>query len=586
MRNSLLLPATLVLAAGVSAAAQQPSYQQLFTSSELSAPVLDSAFVPPADAKPPSQVFAGRLTLQPPPGYGYGTIVSTLFDSVRTDLFWKQLPPFRVEFLQDGGHIVPVQQGLILTGSPAWNLIVGAGAVWDQEGDHGYTRASLPFALIERSQNCVHNGELTFLFSNTKQPSVSQVRYQITQETCYYMKADMWGQVPATYTQETIPNTDALKLAYEIEMSHRVPRKPLAALGKDFPDAHVDLYAFLRGRKHPEDVTTYGVYVHGVNYVSNCPTRYGEYAFCDEMRLPSYSTAKSAFAGVAAMHLGEMFGPSVYTQKLTDFLPDVGQPASWKDVTFTNALDMASGHLLSTAFEHDEDHPALTFLVDEDLTPKLKDALLTYPSKAAPGTTWVYHSSDIFLATVAMNTFLKKERGSSADLFQLVAEDVYKPLHVSAGMLSTLRTGDSAKGEPEGYFGLFYIQDDVVKLARFLNDSNGVVDGKTVLDPQRLRESLFRDATHLGLVTNNPRERAGTVRYNHTFWGREFTSAEYPQLSCDVWGPHMSGYGGNTIMMLPNGVVFYVFSDAEEFVFDTAVLETNKLAPLCPATKH
>ena len=83
----------------------------------------------------------------------------------------------------------------------AWNLIVGAGSVWDQAGDNGYTRASLPFALIERSQNCVHNGELTFLFSNTQQPSISQVRYQITQETCYYMKVDMWGQVPAHYTR-------------------------------------------------------------------------------------------------------------------------------------------------------------------------------------------------------------------------------------------------------------------------------------------------------------------------------------------------------------------------------------------------
>jgi hypothetical protein len=45
----------------------------------------------------------------------------------------------------------------------------------------------------------------------------------------------------------------------------------------------------------------------------------------------------------------------------------------------------------------------------------------------------------------------------------------------------------------------------------------------------------------------------------------------------------MSGYGGNTIMMLPNGTLFYVFSDAEEFVFDAAVLETNKIVPLCPA---
>jgi hypothetical protein len=45
----------------------------------------------------------------------------------------------------------------------------------------------------------------------------------------------------------------------------------------------------------------------------------------------------------------------------------------------------------------------------------------------------------------------------------------------------------------------------------------------------------------------------------------------------------MSGYGGISVVMLPNGVIFYVFSDAEEFVFNDAVLETSKVVPLCPA---
>jgi hypothetical protein len=100
---------------------------------------------------------------------------------------------------------------------------------------------------------------------------------------------------------------------------------------------------------------------------------------------------------------------------------------------------------------------------------------------------------------------------------------------------------------------------------------------------QRLRASLLRDPDHLGLATGDPRQLAGTVRYYHSFWARHFTKAEYPTLSCDLWAPYMSGYGGISIVMLPNGVIFYVFSDAEEFVFNDAVLETGKLAPLCAA---
>jgi hypothetical protein len=567
------------------AVAQQPGFTQLFSNTELSAPLPDADFSVPNGARPPSQIFEGRLELQPPPGYGYGKIISTTFDSVRTDLYWKQLPPFRLEFVQDATHLVPVQQGLILTGSPAWNLIVGAGSVWDQAGDNGYTRASLPFALIERSQNCVHNGELTFLFSNTQQPSISQVRYQITQETCFYMKVDMWGQVPAHYTHEELPQTATLKADFESELAQRVPTKPLSALARDFPDAHVDLAAFLRGRQHSEDVTTYGVYIKGIHYASNCPTRYGEYPFCSEMRLPSYSTAKSAFAGVAMMHLGQLFGPEVYADKLTAYLPNVGQDATWNAVSFSNALDMATGHFLSPGFERDEDGPEEKFLVDEDLDAKLKDALLTFPRKVPPGVIWDYQSHNTFLATVAMNKLAKEKLGPGADLFNLVRDDIYKPLYISQGMLSTLRTGNSADGEPEGYFGLFYIKDDVVKIARFLNESGGVLDGKPVLDPQRLRESLFRDPKAEGLLTGDPRQLLGTVRYNHAFWARHYTPLEYPQLPCDLWVPYMSGYGGISIVMLPNGVVFYIFSDAEEFVFNDAVLETNTIMPLCPTSK-
>jgi len=564
------------------AMAQAPSYNDLFSDSKLSSPMPDAAFAVPAGAKVPSQAFEGKLELHPAPGYGFGTVIDTKYDSVRSESAWKHLPSFNIEFVQDGNHLIPAQEGLILTGSLAWNLIVGHGVTWDQPGDQSYTRASLPFSLIERNQNCVHNGELTFLFSNTKQPAISQVRYQITQETCDYMKVDMWGQVPASYSHHAVSNATALKQSFESEMEHRATRKPLSDLAKDYPEAHFDVAALLRERKHPGDVTVYGLYINGVHYASGCPTRYGEYAFCDEMRLPSYSTAKSAFAGMAMMHLGELYGPDVYTQPVKSYLPNEGQGHSWDAVTLTNVLDMSSGHYQNTGFEHDENGPEMKFLVDETLEDKLKDALLTFPYKVPPGTIWNYQSHNTFLATYGMQALLKEKQGKNADLFRLLSENIYKPLQVSQGMLQTTRTDNSANGVPAGFYGLFYIQDDVVKLARFLNAGDGVIDGKAVLDPKRLRESLFREPGTAGLTANDARQVADTVHYNHAFWGRHFTQLEYPQLSCDFWAPYMSGYGGISIFMLPNGIVFYVFSDADEFIFNDAVLETNKIKPFCP----
>jgi hypothetical protein len=59
------------------------------------------------------------------------------------------------------------------------------------------------------------------------------------------------------------------------------------------------------------------------------------------------------------------------------------------------------------------------------------------------------------------------------------------------------------------------------------------------------------------------------------------TTAEFPQYHCDFWVPLMSGYGGNTVLLLPNGATFYVFSDGGEWEWFGAVNEINKIAPFC-----
>ena len=50
-------------------------------------------------------------------------------------------------------------------------------------------------------------------------------------------------------------------------------------------------------------------------------TRTGSYAgHCDEMILPSYSTCKCIFAGFALMRLSQLYGPSVYSELIKDWL--------------------------------------------------------------------------------------------------------------------------------------------------------------------------------------------------------------------------------------------------------------------------
>jgi hypothetical protein len=575
--------------------------QQMFDTSPPLHPLDDgAAFALPVNAAGPADNFEGTLTLRNLSKGGRFVLHSDIFQIVSAgDSEWKHLPEFSFQFVQSESYLVPAVQGLVITGSPAWNYILGPGRVWRENRDDGYSRASFPFALVQRNQNCVHNGEMTFLFSNTKSPRVSNVYYQITQETCYPMKFDMWGTAEASYAPGAVAGSDTLKQDHATEIRNRMATKPLSALAADFHKSGVNLTAFSRAYKHPEDLTTYGVAINGVNYTAGCRTRSGEYAFCDDMRLPSYSIAKSMFAGVALMRLGQLYGTGVYNELIKNFIPEKFIQGKWDATTFNHASDMATGNYNLDGYEADEDSPAMDpFLVDESYAAKLVDAFALKKSFAPPGTKWVYQSSATFVLTQAMNSYLKQRQGNAADLFNLVRDDVYKRLHVSAGGLTTIRTDNSATGAPSGYYGLFLNKDDVAKIGSFLNKGDGVIESAPILEATRLNEALFRssNATNVGvpIMGSIPASTLGpsqlgsgkapasnTRRYAHGFWGKYVTTAEFPEYSCNFWVSLMSGYGGNVVALLPNGATFYVFSDGREFLWVDSVREVGKLAPMC-----
>jgi hypothetical protein len=359
-----------------------------------------------------------------------------------------------------------------------------------------------------------------------------------------------------------------------------MPSKPLSALARDFPQAGVDLAAIESGYEHPKEITTYGLVFRGVHYSSGCPTRYGEYPFCEEIRLPSYSIAKSVFAGVALMRLGQLYGSSVYDLPVTDYLPTTAVQGRWEKTTFGNASDMATGNFDSDVYEEDEDGPVMVkFIVDEGLDAKIRDAFAFHKKYAAPGTVWVYQSSATFLLTQAMSSYLRQKRGGGGDIFDLVKNDVYEPLLMSQGFMTTIRTENSPNGAPAGYYGLFFNKDDAAKISTFLNTASGKIGGEQVLEPRRLSEALFRAPTTDTGESSRPAQNSR--RYAHGFWGRRITRTEFPEAGCDVWISLMSGYGGNIVLLLPNGVSFYIFTDGMEFRWRHPNAVAAKLAPMC-----
>jgi hypothetical protein len=504
----------------------------------------------------------------------------------------NQLPPMRMAFVQNGSFLIPANPRLVITTSETWNLIIGTGRAWSERGDHGYTRASLPFALAWRNHGCVHQGTFTFLFRKDAKPNVSNIAYQLTGEGCPYMQFDMAGQVPASYEPGPIPDGAALAAAEAAEVSARMPMRPFSDLAREFPGSGFDPGAFLAEYKHPEHVAAYGIVFRGIHYTSGCATRntargLGAYPYCIQMRYPSYSTAKSAFSGLAMMRLAQRYGRQLYDRPVKEDLPQLlsAGKADWSAVTYGNVSDMATGNYVSTEEEADEDSPQTDSFIDAETFDKMvAEAAQLFPHRVAPGTTWVYHSSDTFIQTQAMNAFLKRQEGPTADLFTMMWLDVYHPLHLSRGFQSTMRTDNRATGAPWGFSGLFWSIDDLAKVAAFLSVGDGRIDGQQVIDATRLREALFR-TTQPGLPVpeweQHPKLKKTWV-YNHNFWGKRVGPQEFPSIRCRFTVPMMEGYGGITVMFLPNGAAYYVIADGNEYPHTTAIEQIGRLAPYCP----
>lgn len=548
------------------------TYNDLNTGSS-TAPVDDSAFALPANAAPPLHTFEGRLQLTNPATSGGFTEIkdaNRFYGSGDEPI--KHLPSFSFEFVQNGSHLIPVVQGLYITGSPYWNYHISPGRVWSENGDNGYSRASFPFALIQYNHNCMHNGVMTFLFNNS---GISKVRYQITQETCYLQKYNMWGQLNATYTPYSVSGATTLKNAHAAEVANRIPTKPISALATDFPGSGVNVAQYGSGIT-PEHMTFYGLYINGTNYVSGCTTRYGTYAFCEVMRAPSYSTAKSAMAGVALMRLGQKYGTGVYNQLIKDYVPEYSSGVGvWTNVNFNHTIDMATGNYRLAGYMSDEDGSYMnTFLTAVTYTDKI-NAAFNWPNKAAPGSTWVYHTSDTFLVGRAMNNYNIAQGGT--DIWTMLVNEVYVPAGMSRGFMTTLRTDNSPTGVPYAGYGEFWTRDDLAKLVRLLNNTHGVAGGTQILQPAMLDDAMQDDPTDRGLPTSTQ-----PFLYNNGFWAKQFTPAEFPQYSCTFYVPFMSGYGGITIAMMPNGATYYYISDNAEFSWYNAVNETDKLIDECP----
>jgi hypothetical protein len=568
----LALCATLLASAGAAARAQL-DFDTLMSGSYPK--LVDfSAFAPDAGATAPAHRFEGVLELQFTGTLAHHTLhvdpAEASAQDVARALTWPG--DFAYEFVQQGGVLVPVRRGAIPGTHGWWELILEPGRVWNEAGDRGFTRASIPFALQQKNANCTHNGVLMFLFRSDG--AVSRTAMQIASETCQYLQLDLWGLLASHYRPGRVTGREAALLAHAREVQARVPYRTLAQLHADHPQLDVPALAIgaAAGR------TVYGLVIGGVEYLSGCETRSGAYPYCDVIDLPSYSLAKSVFAAAALMRL-QQSQPGAAAQLISAHVPECSTPA-WNGVTFAQALDMATGNYAAADYEADE-YAASTsaFFFALDHLSKIRFGCGAYPHRAAPGSKWVYHTSDTYVLGSALAHYLRSRPGHERDdLFSdLVYAQLYAPLRLSA-TAGVMRRSYDKIAQPFAGWGLTFQPGDITKLAQFIGTGHGAIDGRQLLDASMLDQALQRDPASPGLpVTGFP-----GLRYHYGFWARNLRS----ELGCahETWVPFMSGFGGISVVLFPNGVVYFNFADdgqAASFDWAPVAPEVRKLGDYC-----
>lgn len=530
--------------------------------------VPNTEFALPANAAPALHHLQGRVVISPLADQTKVQILENPEAEERTELRAIRLPEMNTEWVQHESHLIPVRRGLIYSGDPYWNYIIGPGRAWSEDGDDGWSRASAPFTLVQRNHNCVHNGVMSFLFNDQ---AVSAVRYQISQETCRYRKFNLWGTAGADYEPAFISDADEVRRLYALEVSQRLPVRSIETIASAKTEVSIDVPALLP-EIDLEHLTVHGVEKDGIHYRGEVRTRMGAYPFPESIVIPSYSTAKIAFAAVALMRLAQRDGLEIIHTRVADLVPEVAEKGpDWADVTLMHLLDMSTGLYRDSALFVDErdsytwDH----FFWQEAHEAKL-EASLSYPRRSSAGQDFVYHTSDTFLLIRALQNYLQTRDGADADIYRFVRDEVFVPLGLSQGVFEVLRTDNSPDGLPFGGYGMFWVPDDIVKMAAFLNRDGGPIGSRQILHPDMLASAMQRNANDRGLpVAPGRKYKAGLWAYS---------------VDPDTWISQMLGYGGIIVDMLPGGATYYYVSDGGEFYNDEgqfastrAVMELQQL---------
>jgi hypothetical protein len=542
--------------------------------------VANSAFAPSATAAP-GPTLSGVLSI------GSALLVTTPVLETGTiqgrDV--RRFPAIRLTLYTLGDRLVPVERGTLVNeiasqGMPSyWSVIPESGRVWTEAADEGWHRAALPITLVNDTENAAHQGLLTFLY---RDGAVSAVRLQFVQQTGpYLVKPHMAAAAlaPARFTPMAIPAEDANAAARE--WAARLPVRPLSELAESVGPGALD---GLGGPLLPQWQVLVALLHDDTLWSAGAETVAGPFPYPEGMRFGVRSVMKSVAAPLALLHLAEVYGPWVIDLPIGRYVS--GLDPKYDHIRFVDAANMATGFggtgtlrtnpndLYDGYLGGDYDAWYLAPSHAEKIA-EIRRTLSPYPWE--PGRVVRYRDQDYYLLGVALDHFLKSIRGNDADLWDMLAKEVFAPIGIARA--PAIRTRETTgRGVIWANAGYYPTLDDVAKIAR-LYQRRGECNGQ-----QLLHRGLVTDL--LGgigaLEKNGDATRQVTTRPTGPSYGFGFHYLPYRAStdSADLLVPSMQGSGENEVILAPNGWTSLRFANASGLPEGTAVFEGDPAATL------
>ncbi|WP_172449365.1 serine hydrolase [Bowmanella denitrificans] len=536
------------------------------------APVQTRLLSAPSDATD-GQPLIARLSS---PGTVLATNGAEMFNG---SLSYRALPPFELDIFSQGDMLIPVQRGILATHQNAqfWQLIFSPGRIWQQRDDQGMSRGQLVVTLVNPYYANAHNGVLTFLY---KDGQISQGWLQIFQENVDWLKQDFWGTVPLALTDKTELDMQSAKTHWQWEQQMNLPRGAWQSLAEIATDASLSAYTSSIAE---HNLSATGLIYQGRLYAKPLNTRYGPFPYPEAMRHGVYSVSKSMAAALTLFRLAQVYGAEVLHEKIIAHIPQGGLHHGWQQVTFSQALSMATGtgdaypdaDILATfADEHFEPDSRMTlFSLARSSNDKLRHALAFGDYPWGPGEIVRYNTSVTFVLAVAMQHYLASQ-GDTRPLWQMMQEDVYARLGMSHFAMMHTTEADAQTAIPIMGVGIYPTEQDTAKLALLLQQK-GIWQGE-----QLLSSALIEEILSFNQDTGLPADATPSLgrRYHHSFWAQPMPLS----ATCAPMVPFMLGYGNNYVMFPGNDIVLYRYQDS----FNNDKLSMLKLADdlqaICP----